>query len=205
MYSDCESDCAEFVPYDHTYKCANKDCYNSWIVHLTEPLPIMICGGGAKVCLQCEQAGYTICSGAGDGLYRLYQNNEEVDVYDHKTAYNIIHTVEDVERSFFAELAEGHPPAIDCFSAEVLKSYVDGLIGWDWIEKDKKSAPEYARKFNNYCEENGSKVRITSIQSDRPNVLCFRYQSEGWSGLLYMDLDPVDFDFEDFEEDETKE
>jgi hypothetical protein len=116
--------CEDFVPYDKMYKCANKDCRNTWMVLITEPLPIMMCGGGARVCSSCEQHGYTIYS---DGLYHLYRHGEQVDVYDHNTAYNIEHTVDDVERSFFAELVEGHPPAIDCFSTEVLKDYVDEL------------------------------------------------------------------------------
>lgn len=194
------TNCEEFGPYNHRYKCANKDCRNKWIIHLTEPLPMRICGGGAKVCPSCEQQGFTIYNGSGDGLYHLYRNGAKVDVYDYNTAYNIVHTVDDVERSFFEELMEGHQPATDCFSAKELKAYVEELIGWGWVEKDRRSAPDYGNKFNDYCKEHGSEVRLVSLPSDKVNTLWFRYQSAKWSGLLCMSLDPVDFEFEDFGE-----
>lgn len=53
-----------FVPHDKLYMCANKDCANSWSVHIFEPSPFMICGGDAKV---CSTAGFEIGSSIGDG------------------------------------------------------------------------------------------------------------------------------------------
>jgi hypothetical protein len=133
-------------------------------------------------------------------LYHLWQNGEEIEVYDHNTAYNIVHSTEDVEQSFFAELAEGHPPATDCFSIKVLKDYVDKLIREDLIEKDRRSAPSYAKKFNTYCKDYGFDVRLVSLPSDKENILWFKYQNPNWTGLLCMKLDPVDFEFDDFDE-----
>lgn len=79
-----------FVPYDHESQCANKDCHNKWSVHLTEPLPILICGGHAKVCASCTDAGYTVYDGRGDGKFYLSKHGKQVDVYDYKTAYKIV-------------------------------------------------------------------------------------------------------------------
>ena len=202
------TNCEEFVPYDQPYKCANKDCHNTWSVHLTEPLPIMICGDDAKVCPQCEQAGYTICSEEGDGLYYLYRNGEEVAVYDHNTAYNIVHTTEDVGRSFFAELMEGHPPDTDCFPSELLKDYVNELKYLQLVKKydnDCYVGSGWSNNFNNYCKKHGSNVHLVPLSTDRKDRLYFRYQSESWNGILSMDLDPIDFDFEDFGEELVKE
>lgn len=78
-----------FVPYDHVYMCANKDCGNSWSVHRMEPLPMMICGGGDKVCTACTTAGFKISSGTGDGKFRLYKHDVQVATYSHKKAYRL--------------------------------------------------------------------------------------------------------------------
>jgi hypothetical protein len=192
-----DTNCEKFTPYDKTYKCANKTCRNTWIVRITELLHMMICGGGAKVCPQCEQAGYVIYSGSGDGSYHLWQNGEEIDVYNYNTAYKIVHTPQDVERSFFAELAEGHPPATDCFSSAVLKDYIDDLIALRLIDEDRRSAPGYSRIFNDYCKEHGFDVSLNSLPSDEENALWFRYQSPKWSGLLCMRIDILDFEFDE--------
>jgi hypothetical protein len=78
-----------FVPYDSEYMCANKNCGNSWLVHLTEPLSMMICGGGDKVCSDCTQAGFKISSVIGDGKFYLYQNGITVAVYNYEEAYSL--------------------------------------------------------------------------------------------------------------------
>jgi hypothetical protein len=78
-----------FVPYDHEYRCAHKDCSNSWFVYRDEPFPMMICGGGDEVCASCANAGFKIVSGIGDGNFYLYQNEVQVVVYSYEEAYKL--------------------------------------------------------------------------------------------------------------------
>ena len=76
-------------PYEKEYKCSNKDCSNTWNITIKSPIPILMCGGHAKVCRDCEEQGYSVYDGKGDGKFYLSRNGDNVAVYDYNTAYNI--------------------------------------------------------------------------------------------------------------------
>jgi len=79
----------KFVPYEKEYKCAHKDCHNTWTKMVTEEIPILCCGGHAKVCLYCEGQGFRVYDGKGDGRFYLSQDGKKMGSYDLKEAYSL--------------------------------------------------------------------------------------------------------------------
>jgi hypothetical protein len=71
------------------HKCARKDCDNVWTEMTLEEIPVLMCGGYAKVCLVCKSQGFSVYDGKGDGRFYLSQNGKEIDNYDFKTAYGL--------------------------------------------------------------------------------------------------------------------
>ena len=87
-----------FEPYEKEHKCAHKDCHNIWTEMILEEIPILCCGGHAKVCPACKSQGFRVYDGIGDGRFYLTQNGKDIDNYDLKTAYGL--TEEDIREIF---------------------------------------------------------------------------------------------------------
>lgn len=90
----------KFEPYEKEYKCAHKDCSNTWTKMIEEEIPILMCGGHAKVCPTCEDQGFSVFDGIGDGRFYLSQNGDAVDNYDLYTAYGLTRDAEAEEEMF---------------------------------------------------------------------------------------------------------
>nr|QBK85960.1 MAG: hypothetical protein LCMAC101_05550 [Marseillevirus LCMAC101] len=91
----------KFEPYEKEYKCAHKDCDNIWTEMILEEIPILCCGGHAKVCPVCKSRGFSVYDGIGDGRFYLSQNGKEIDNYDLKTAYGLTAVTEEDIRDIF--------------------------------------------------------------------------------------------------------
>ena len=90
-----------FEPYVKKYKCAHKDCSNTWAVLITEEIPVLMCGGHAKVCSDCKDKGFSVFDGKGDGRFYLSQNDKEIDSYDRCAAYGLTPVLEEDIREIF--------------------------------------------------------------------------------------------------------
>jgi len=205
----------DFVPFDKEYKCANKDCTNTWIKQITEPIPILICGGHARVCPTCESQGYTVGDGQGDGLFRLFKDDEHISTYNYETAYKIVRTVKDVDECILGSLVEGYAPCLlDSYSQNLLKEWF--AKNADYFEKDEYRnwyAPKYAQKINNYCLESSSfaneicKVTFRAIHAHEipefnPDAAYFEMEciESGCTYMLKFNLKNFDIDFDDFDD-----
>lgn len=93
-----EENTQSFEPYIKKYKCAHKDCSNTWTVLITEEILVLMCGGHAKVCSDCKDKGFSVFDGKGDGRFYLSQNDKEIDSYDLCTAYGLLE--EDIREIF---------------------------------------------------------------------------------------------------------
>ncbi len=68
---------------DTTYKCARRDCDNTWTAKANcfHCHPV-ICGFGSSVCPPCSTQGYVAQSGTGGPITTIYKDGKVVDEFD---------------------------------------------------------------------------------------------------------------------------
>jgi hypothetical protein len=189
------------APIKHM-KCANKDCTNKWDTILFEESPVYICGGGAEVCDSCKNNGFRVFNSQGDGLFYLYNNDEEVDVYSYEVAYKITRTINDVHKYIYEDLADGNPPGLDMFSKDLLNDYVKNEIAWECITYDDCNWSDngWHEKINAGMEELGSNNRLVPLKNEdnvSSKVLFYNfYSGDNCIGVLYFNfsVDSLDID-----------
>ena len=191
-------------------KCPNKDCENEWKEENVNKI-ITCCGGNLSVCNKCKQEGFSVYNGKGDGLFYLYKNGKEINVYNEKIAYNIKFTPNEINDYILEELFNESLPCLNNINESELQEYSKYLKDVKFIEKDNEdnwSCKEMTYTFNNYFKELGSNTRLSFIRSsnkllatstikdiNNDNYVYFTMFTENCSPIVWFDVENIKFGF----------
>ena len=186
-------------------KCPNKDCENEWKEENVNKI-ITCCGGNLSVCNKCKQEGFSVYNGKGDGLFYLYKNGKEINVYNEKIAYNIKLTPNEIHNYILEELFNESLPCLDNIKEFELQQYSDFLKESGFIEKDVEdnwSCREMTQTFNNYFKELGSETRLSFIRSSNKLVkdinnsdyVYFTMFTKNYAPIVWFDVENIKFGY----------